>query len=481
MKFLSTRGTNECSFEQALFQGLAPDGGLYIPAQIPSYKGQNQSFNDHALDILSLYIAEDEIPTQELKLIIQKSFATFTHPLVTPIVPVGDNLVLELFHGPTCAFKDVALQLLGNLFEYFLVKRSGTRINILGATSGDTGSAAVAGIRSKDNINCFILFPNGRISSIQEQQMTSVLDSNIHNVAVNGTFDDCQSIVKHLFELESFRKKHNLAAVNSINWARILAQTIYYYYSFHMIRANPEYANRKIKYHVPTGNFGDILAGFYAKQMGLEISDLVIATNENDILYRFFQTGTYCNDKNVKQTPSPAMDILVSSNFERFLWYLFLGTSNFNSATFEQKSMASQTIIKLMKDLKVNGEFTVSPEILNKARVHFKANRVGNAETLACISSVYDQFGYVLDPHGSVAYETARLLKSDDIDICMATASPGKFPEAVIKATQGAIKFSDFAPKSLKRLNLLPTRVIRLSKDSSQLEQVIQIVDSLAI
>ena len=337
-------------FEDVVLKGLASDGGLFIPEAIPSLPSHWQthwrdlSFADLAHAILSLYISPNEIPSDDLKSILHRSYSTFRVPSITPLITLDKtkNLhLLELFHGPTFAFKDVALQFLGNLFEYFLVQRNTKstsqvrhHLTVIGATSGDTGSAAIYGLRGKKDVSVFILHPHHRVSPIQEAQMTTVLDTNVHNLAVEGTFDDCQDMVKALFADPETNKEHNLGAVNSINWARILAQITYYFHAYFSLIDMPSWKEgNKIRFVVPTGNFGDVLAGYFAKRMGLPIEKLVIATNENDILDRFFKSGSYskrpvhgqeaeggfkedgvkAHEDGVKETLSPAMDILVSS------------------------------------------------------------------------------------------------------------------------------------------------------------------------
>jgi len=348
-RFCDSNSQEFFSFEDVVLKGLASDGGLFHPDAIPNVRQiyrdwKDHSFPDLAYEVLRLYIDEHEISNSELKDIVQRSYSTFRHPDVVPTVTLdkSKNLhLLELFHGPTFAFKDVALQFLGNLFEFFLVRKnksvqsSETRhhLTVLGATSGDTGSAAIYGLRGKKDVSVFIMFPDGKVSPVQEAQMTTVLDPNVHCLAVQGTFDDCQDYVKAAFGDPEMNKLHHLAAVNSINWARILAQITYYFYAyFSLLKADPNL--KPVKFVVPTGNFGDILAGYYASRMGLPIEKLVIATNENDILHRFWQTGTYSKKPNhhptqnphngipedgskahtdgVKETLSPAMDILVS-------------------------------------------------------------------------------------------------------------------------------------------------------------------------
>jgi threonine synthase len=320
MKYISTRGGIEpIGFKEAVMMGLARDGGLLLPDTIPAVgketikKWQGLKFADLSFEVISLFAPD--IPAADLKGIIQRSYATFSHPEVTPLVKHGKVHILELFHGPTLAFKDVALQFLGNVFEY-LLKQSGQRMNILGATSGDTGSAAIYGVRGKERINIFIIHPHKRVSRIQELQMTTVVDANVFNIAIRGTFDDGQAIVKTIFNDLDFKDKHGLGAINSINWARIVAQVVYYIY------AALQFKEGRVDFSVPTGNFGDIFAGFIARRMLPDhIRNLVLATNENDLLSRFVTKGEYSLGK-VVQTTSPSMDIQVASNFERFLYYL---------------------------------------------------------------------------------------------------------------------------------------------------------------
>ncbi|KAJ3031365.1 threonine synthase, partial [Rhizophlyctis rosea] len=565
MAYRSTRGTaKDMSFEEAVLEGLATDGGLYIPKNIPKIplaeiiSWANLPFPKLAFSIFRKFIDTEEIPDADLQDILTRSFGTFSTPDVTPlkrlpnVFPGSDNpnfdntYVLELFHGPTFAFKDVALQVLGNLFEYFLERRNAKaaekgeppyHITVLGATSGDTGGAAIYGLRGKKGVEVFILHPKGRISPVQEQQMTSVLDENVHNVAVEGTFDDCQDIVKTLFSDEPFRRRFHLAAINSINWARILAQITYYFHSyFNLLRqigapleTSSYAALTKVQYCVPTGNFGDILAGYYAVRMGLPITRLVTATNENDILHRFFETGRYekrkkggqadgnavggmagapdavdasADDEEVRQTLSPAMDILISSNFERLAWYLTRGDGRTEAKVAnedEAATAASKKIAEWMKELKETGGFSVSPEVLSKAKELFASYRTSDGETTDAIRRYYhNQFNptpykqdfsivnkkphyYVLDPHTAVGVVAAEHLLQKDAaasaqsgrteatyTICLSTASPGKFPEAVLTAINThvpessvqkgftPVKYEDIAPKELVALAGLP-------------------------
>ena len=325
--YRSTRGKqNGLRFEEVVLGGLATDKGLFVPEKIPIMtmeeieKMRGMTYIELAYTVISRFVGPEDVPTDKLKDIVHRSFSTFRTPEVTPVVKLSDVWVLELFHGPTFAFKDVALQFLGNLFEYFLTTGSiQDRITILGATSGDTGSAAIHGLRGKKNVNCFIMYPNGKVTEVQERQMTTIPDANVHCICIDdGDFDDCQAIVKAAFADASFRDEVKLGAINSINWARVLAQITYYFYSWLRVTdANPGKAHiSKLNYAVPTGNFGDILAGYYAKRMGLPVDRLVVCANENDVLHRFLQTGVYRKSP-ATLTIAPSMDISISSNFER--------------------------------------------------------------------------------------------------------------------------------------------------------------------
>ncbi|KKF97349.1 Threonine synthase [Ceratocystis fimbriata CBS 114723] len=482
-RYLSTRGEDtDLSFEEVVLKGLATDGGLYIPETIPTASNweswKDLSFSDLAYEILSLYISSSEIPAADLKGIINRSYDTFRHPDTTPLVHLKGNLhLLELFHGPTFAFKDVALQFLGNLFEYFLVRRNEGKtgadrhhLTVVGATSGDTGSAAIYGLRGKKDVSVFILHPKGRVSPIQEAQMTTVLDANVHNLAVAGTFDDCQDTVKALFNDPEINATLNLGAVNSINWARILAQIVYYFHSYFALAKQSDAfkLGDKVRYVVPTGNFGDILAGYFAFRMGLPVEKLVIATNENDILDRFWKTGRYEKQDSspsaasseakqdasgVKETLSPAMDILVSSNFERLMYFLAYEYAAAAGMDEEwNRKQAGQEVSKWLSDLKTKGGFgPVYDDLLGFARRDFSSERVNDAQTSATIKSMYDAVGYVLDPHTAVGVTVAEHSLADAKDvphISLSTAHPAKFAGAVEDALKNTENF-DFATKVL--------------------------------
>ncbi|KAJ8662874.1 threonine synthase [Lichtheimia ornata] len=510
MKYRSTRGqVKDYSFEEAVMAGLSPDGGLFIPQHIPQIPANwrqawaNLSFQELAVEILSMYIDDSEIPRADLKGLVERSYATFRDKDVTPLQKIRDGLyVLELFHGPTFAFKDVALQFVGNLFEYFLERRNRTdtlgkvhRLTVVGATSGDTGSAAIYGLRNKKNVSVFILHPHGRVSPIQEAQMTTVLDNNVHNLSVQGTFDDCQDMVKTLFGNKEFNDRHHLGAVNSINWARILAQTVYYFHAYFLTLrslnidpASPEADAIKINFSVPTGNFGDILAGYFAYRMGLPANKLVVATNENDILYRFFESNAYEKqtgaDGNVKETLSPAMDILVSSNFERLLWYLAREFEQGDDAT--ASDAAGCTVAGWMQQLKDQGSFRVSDQVVASARKIFDSANVTDEQTLSTIRQYYEpatnQAKYVLDPHTSVGVTAADRLseqrqltaypKGNHVMICLATAHPAKFSDAVetaLKPVEGFNFQKDVLPKEFIGLLDKERKVVAVERADPQL------------
>lgn len=472
--------------------GLAKDGGLFIPSEIPSLPAdfltawKDLTFEQLAFNIMRQYIASSEIPDADLRVLVDKSYSTFRSKEVTPIKEIDAKnglYLLELFHGPTYAFKDVALQFVGNLFEYFLVRRNAgvtdpekrEKITVVGATSGDTGSAAIYGLRGKKDVSVFILYPTGRISPIQEEQMTTVEDPNVHTLSVKGTFDDCQDIVKQVFGDKEFNEQYHVGAVNSINWARILAQMTYYFYSYFQLQKIVGSADIKPRYVVPSGNFGDILAGYYAKKMGLPVDKLIIATNENDILDRFLKTGRYEKDGEVKATHSPAMDILISSNFERLLWYLV--RDNMASGNdFE----AGQILNDWMQQLKTTGSVVAPASVSAAARVDFDSERVDDADTSATIRKIYTAHPekYVLDPHSAVGVATAyRFIAKDNGAgvpyLSLSTAHPAKFSEVVNKALLGVEGYSfekDVLPDELAALALKEKRILLI--EEATLEKV---------
>lgn len=423
MRYMSSRGgVRGITFKDAVMMGLADDGGLLLPESIPTLTADELealaplSYQDLAFRILSRFAGD--IPPADLKRLIDVSYASFNHPQVTPVVTAGGVHILELFHGPTLAFKDVALQLLGNLFEYLLAER-GEKMNIVGATSGDTGSAAIYGVRGKHNINIFIMHPFQRVSPIQELQMTTVTDPNVFNLAIRGTFDDGQRIVKEIFGDLVFKNSHALGAVNSINWARVLAQIVYYFYAWARVRETT--GKNEICVSVPTGNFGDIFAGYLAKRMGLPIARLILATNANNILARFVRDGDY-SIGTVVETYSPSMDIQISSNFERYLFYLY--------------DCDPLRVRTAMEEFRQRGKLTFSAAERRHIANDFTAVAVDNPQTLNTIRDFKAQCGYLLDPHTAVGVHAA--LESDSLGlpvVCLATAHPAKFGTAVQLAT----------------------------------------------
>jgi threonine synthase len=421
INYISTRGEAEkLGFQQAVLTGLATDGGLLIPDAIPDVSARLAdwaalSYEELAYEITRLFT---DIPEADLRELIEASYSTFRVPDVCPVVSVGGVRVLELFHGPTLAFKDVALQWLGNLFEYIL-ERTGKHLNILAATSGDTGSAAIYGVRGKANIHIFVMHPDGRVSPTQERQMTSVLDDNVFNLAVKGTFDDCQRMMKAIFRDVPFKQQHALGTVNSVNWARVLAQIVYYFYAG--LRVMKEEGVQQVQFSVPTGNFGDILAGYYATRMGLPVSRLILATNENDILSRFFRTGIYGLGE-VVPTLSPSMDIQVASNFERYLYYK-LGESG-------------ERVREIMEHFDATGSLSVPKQTQDAVDPLFAACATDRDQTLEVIRRYHRDHGYLVDPHTATGIHAAEELADGALPvICLATAHPAKFSQAILVAT----------------------------------------------
>ena len=423
MKYISTRGGGiPQTFEQVLLTGLAPDGGLYVPAELPHFSQEelaswkNLSYPELALKIVSPFVGED-MPAEALSKIIIDSYAQFNHPEVAPLTKLAENdFMLELYHGPTLAFKDFALQVLGRILDYVLIKND-QRVVILGATSGDTGSAALEGCRHSKQVDIFILHPHQRVSEVQRRQMTTVVGDNVFNLAVQGNFDDCQGIVKAAFADQSFLSKESqLVAVNSINWARIMMQIVYYFSAALKVGA-PEQA---VSFSVPTGNFGDIYAGFLAKSIGLPIKQLVVATNSNDILHRFINDNEY-STTDLSHTLSPSMDILVSSNFERYLFDLF--------------DRDSDTLIDFMSKLGQEPQ-QVSDEKWQQMRKSFSSARVDDAVTSETIEKVFNDTGKLVDPHTAVGIRAARDCNADPATpmITLSTAHPAKFSDAINKA-----------------------------------------------
>ncbi len=445
-QYISSRGKETFGFEEVVMSGLARDGGLFMPTALPDFRAdlhawKHLSYPEMALKIMRPFVDLQDATLREL---LSKSYSPFRDTDVTPLRRVGRIWLLELFHGPTLAFKDVALQFLGNLFEHYL-SRSGNRLNLLGATSGDTGSAAIHGVKGKKNIAIAVIFPRGRVSQIQERQMTTVPDSNIFCAAVDGSFDDCQRLVKDTLRCLDFRDRFALGSVNSINWARVLAQTVYYFHAG--IRVLAATGANQMSFAVPTGNFGDIFAGYLASRMGLPIKRLILATNENDILARFFQNGIYARGK-AKATLSPSMDIQVASNFERYLYYR-------TASNPEQTRMLMEKFEKTGKITTNDLPPPLEPEV-------FTAGSADTTATLQTIKEYHTLHNCLLDPHTAVGVHVAKPYLEENIPlICLATAHPAKFPKAIAQALGRDIARHE----TLEALKDLPARCDNLPPD----------------
>lgn len=423
MDYISTRGAAPVlNFEDTLLAGLASDGGLYVPKAWPSLDPaqlaafENQSYQDVATQVIAPFVG-DCITTSELSAIIDQAYRSFNHPAIAPLHHLHDHhYVLELFHGPTLAFKDVAMQLLALLMDRALTRKN-RRATIVGATSGDTGGAAIEAFRGAEASDIFILYPRGRVSDVQRRQMTTPDEANVFAIAVDGTFDDCQALVKDMFNDAAFRNRVCLAGVNSINWVRVMAQTVYYFTAVAALHD----AAQPVSFSVPTGNFGDIFAGYVAKQMGLPIHRLMIATNVNDILARTLDTGAYTMGE-VVATSSPSMDIQISSNFERLL--------------FDATERNAEMVCAYMAALKSDQSFKVTDHQLSFIRKFFAAHKVDQEQTAALIRQVYYDYGYLIDPHTAIGYGAALALEATGPIITLATAHPAKFPDAVHAVTE---------------------------------------------
>ena len=431
MKYVSTRdNSKEFSFEDVFIKGLADDGGLYVPKSLRKFSNDDLSklkdlkYQELATEIIYHY-SSDFISKNELSSIVEKSYSTFREKNVVKISDIGNFRLLELFHGPTLAFKDVAMQFIGNLYEYYLSKKN-EKINIVVATSGDTGSAAIDAIKGKSNLNIFVLHPNNKISSVQRKLMTTVDEKNVFNIAIDGNFDDCQNIVKQMFSDLEFSKSINMSGVNSINWARIIAQSVYYFYSYLKLDTN-----KLISFSVPTGNFGDVFAGYLSKKMGLPIDKLIVATNENDILHRAISKGDYVS-KEVKETISPSMDIQLASNFERLIYYI----NNSDSAKTAD----------IMKKIKQNS-YQIDNQSLEIIQKDFLSESCNEDETLSIIKKAYEEINMILDPHTAVGLGAAKKLSLDDC-VVLSTAHPCKFPET----TKNAINKHEKLPEELQHV-----------------------------
>ena len=431
MKYISTRNNKKTfEFKDVFIKGLADDGGLFIPESLRKYSEteissfKNLEYNDLAKKIISTFIG-DFMSENDLSNIIDKSYSVFRKKNVVNLIKVGDRSVLELFHGPTLAFKDVAMQLLGNFYEYYL-NNENQKINIVVATSGDTGAAAIDAIKGKKNVNIFVLHPHNRVSSVQRKLMTTGKDENVFNIAINGNFDDCQNLVKSMFADKNFSNEIKMSGVNSINWARIIAQSVYYFYSYFLI----EDKDTPINFSVPTGNFGDVYAGYLAKKMGLPINKLIVATNQNDILHRAISRGRYEVEK-VAETISPSMDIQIASNFERLIYDLNNGDDSLTA--------------KVMNDIKEKGKYKIDQEKLDKINTNFLSSKMSEDEILKTIELVYKKFNVVLDPHSAIGYGAFDKVNISGNNIVLATAHPCKFPDAI----KNAIDLNAELPKEL--------------------------------
>jgi len=419
MKYISTRdNSKEYSFEQVFIKGLADEGGLFIPKKVRKYNAEeleslsNLNYRDLAKKIIYPFIG-NFMKENELSDIIDKSYSVFRKDNSVDLVKVGDTTVLELFHGPTLAFKDIAMQLLGNFYEYYL-ERNNKNINVIVATSGDTGAAAIDAIKGKKNMNIFVLHPHKKVSLVQRKLMSTVKEKNVFNIAIEGNFDDCQNLVKSMFADKEFSKSINMSGVNSINWARIIAQSVYYFYTYFQIKDD-----RPINFSVPTGNFGDVYAGYLSKKMGLPINKLIVATNQNDILHRAISNGKY-ETETVIETNSPSMDIQIASNFERLIYDL----NNFDDNETQ----------KVMNEIKEEGKYIIPKDKMKKIDRDFLSASINENEVLDIIKEVHSKYDIVLDPHSAIGFGALKKVNIDGNNVVLATAHPCKFPDAIDKS-----------------------------------------------
>jgi len=456
MEYISTRNTQEIfSFKSVFLNGLASDGGLYIPKQIPLYSNQeleklrNFSYKELAAKIISDFCT-GEFNEFEIKTIVEKSYKNFRVKDVVTVNKFGKINLLELFHGPTLAFKDIAMQAIGNMYENILEK-SKLKVNVVVATSGDTGAAAISAIKNRKNMKIFVLHPENKISDVQRKFMTTVEARNVFNIGLAGNFDDCQNIVKSMFADNDFRDLINMSGVNSINWARIIFQIVYYFFCYFKIIKS----NERINFSVPTGNFGDIYAGYVAKKMGLPINKLIIATNKNDILKRVIETGCY-KPSEVKHTISPSMDIQVASNFERLI--------------FDIVACDSKKTLKLMNDLNESGEFKLAKEELQKIRDSFLSESLSEEMTKSVISEMYKNYGALVDPHTAVGIGVTKKISPEENTVILSTAHPSKFPDVVMEATS----IKPELPENLKSILVKKEKYDRLPKDFEKVKKYIR-------
>ena len=419
MKYISTRdNSKEYSFEQVFIKGLADDGGLFVPKEVKKYSNKeieslsDLNYQDLAKEIIRPFIG-DFMSINELSDVVDKSYSVFRKDNAVDLIEVGDAKILELFHGPTLAFKDIAMQLLGNFYEHYL-KKNNQEINVVVATSGDTGAAAIDAIKGKKNMNIFVLHPNEKVSIVQRKLMSTVKEKNVFNIAIEGNFDDCQNLVKSMFADKEFSNSINMSGVNSINWARIIAQAVYYFYTYFQVQDN-----RPINFSVPTGNFGDVYAGYLSKKMGLPINKFIVATNKNDILHRAISNGNY-EAESVSETNSPSMDIQIASNFERLIYDL-------NNCDDDETR-------KIMHGIKEKGKYIISKDKMKKINEDFLSASMSEKEILDTIKEVQVKYGIILDPHSAIGFGVLKKVNIEGNNIVLATAHPCKFPEAIDKS-----------------------------------------------
>ena len=431
MKYISTRdNSKEYNFEQVFIKGLADDGGLFVPKSLKKFTNEELnslsklSYQDLAKKIIYLFVG-DFMSESELSEIIKKSYSVFRKDNTVNLIKIGDTNVLELFHGPTLAFKDIAMQLLGNFYEYYLSKNNKS-INVIVATSGDTGAAAIDAIKGKKNMNIFVLHPHNKVSIVQRKLMSTVKYKNVFNIAIEGNFDDCQNLVKSMFSDKEFSKSINMSGVNSINWGRIIAQTVYYFYAYFLLKSE-----KLINFSVPTGNFGDVYAGYLSKKMGLPINKLIVATNQNDILHRAISIGKY-EAETVFETISPSMDIQIASNFERLIYDLN------NHDDIETKNV--------MIEIKEKGKYIIPKKKLDKIKKDFLSASMNETEVLNVIKEIYEKYEIILDPHSAIGFGALKKVELEGSNVVLATAHPCKFPEAIARS----VNVKPSLPKELK-------------------------------
>jgi len=455
MEYISTRNKNiSYSFKEVFLKGLAPDGGLFVPKTLPVYsikileKFKNFSYEELATEIVFEFCKE-EFTKQEVKDLINDSYKKFRTKEIVKIKKLEKKILLELFHGPTLAFKDIAMQVIGNMYEKIL-KKNNLKVNIVVATSGDTGAAAISAIKNRKNMKIFVLHPDNKISEIQRKFMTTVNSSNVFNIALDGNFDECQKFVKLMFSDKNFSNSINMSGVNSINWSRIVIQIVYYFFSYFKIAKKGE----KVNFSVPTGNFGDIYAGYIAKKMGLPINKLIIATNSNDILKRTIDTGIYKPLK-VSHTISPSMDIQIASNFERLIFDAYLCDTN--------------KTLKLMNDLNLHGELKIETKELKRIRESFCSESLSENETKSVLKEVYEKQKVLVDPHTAVAIGASKKLSLEGNTIILATAHPAKFSELITQST--GVKTD--LPDNLKNILIEEEKFDKLPKDLNKIQKYI--------